>query len=248
MLPLHQRSAKAKRKASDTSYLQSNVGNVMGGVSSPINNNVHGDASPRSGQFSLDVFMDFMSSSYEHKKSSAHKKSSHLRKFQVDIPSRLLMILAMVFLIVPILIFMHKVAHIHEDHDEAHFKAENLLNVDTNAVLSQFRVNNNSSTPSHDDVNNSTGHFVETRGDEKETMDGVETMEQVDLLMGEDKPNAVEGDDSESTTTGVTASSTAYTSDNQTALMTVAAHSGEDEHSNSINGTALKEEVEEAVR
>jgi hypothetical protein len=41
-------------------------------------------------------------------------------------------------MVVPLLIFFYKEAHIHENHDEAHFKPEKFINVDTHDVLSHF--------------------------------------------------------------------------------------------------------------
>lgn len=60
------------------------------------------------------------------------------RRFQVRVPCRLVTILALVFLIVPVFIFLHKEAHIHEDHDEAHFKSKNYLNVNARDVFADF--------------------------------------------------------------------------------------------------------------
>lgn len=135
----HQRSTK--RRVSDTSYLQSNP-IVAGGAnldtaSCPL------PLPPRSGQLGfaaaslMENIEDFMNYGAPNKK----KSTASSRKFHVDVPRRLLVILAMVFLIAPLIIFLHKEAHIHEDHDEGHFKAEKFVNVDTESILSQFRVN-----------------------------------------------------------------------------------------------------------
>ncbi|KAL3933422.1 MAG: hypothetical protein SGARI_003714 [Bacillariaceae sp.] len=187
MLPLHQRSAKAKRKASDAAGLLSN-----GAIEGP----------PRSGQFSLTAALmdnlDFLGSSSNDKKSSRKHHHPHpsspKRKFQVEIPRKLMIILAAVFLIAPLLTFLHKEAHIHENHDEAHYKPERFVNVDADAVLSQFRAKNASLSHSGDETlqldSNNTAHFVEKRGEEKPPVEG-ETMHHVDMHMDENpKANA----------------------------------------------------------
>lgn len=135
----HQRSTK--RRVSDTAYLQSNPiiagGANLDTASSPL------PLPPRSGQLGsaaaslMENIEDFMNYGAPKKK----KSTASSRKFHVDVPRRLLVILAMIFLIAPLIIFLHKEAHIHEDHDEGHFKAEKFVNVDTESILSQFRVN-----------------------------------------------------------------------------------------------------------
>jgi hypothetical protein len=194
LLPLHQRAAK--RKVGDANFLP------PPGVAASVN----AETPPRSGQFNLAAALmenlDFLgggsNNNNNHDKKPPTKRHAHSpkRKFQVEIPSRLLIILAMVFLIAPILIFLHKEAHIHEDHDRAHYKAEKFVNVDTDAVLSQFRANATSArsgsesgdASSHD--TNSTVHFVETRGEEKGTGNVGDNMLHVDMLM-EQNPKAV---------------------------------------------------------
>lgn len=84
--------------------------------------------SPRSGQFLLPVF-------YER----THRDESKQRKYQVHLPTRMLWILAMVFLLVPLSIFGYREAHFHETQEHApHFKTEKFVNVNTEAVLAQL--------------------------------------------------------------------------------------------------------------
>ena len=43
------------------------------------------------------------------------------------------------FLIVPVIIFIHKQLHINENHYRSHFKTEKYVNVDTSAIWDNFR-------------------------------------------------------------------------------------------------------------
>jgi len=61
-------------------------------------------------------------------------------RFQVKVPCRLMTILAVVFLIFPCLIFLHKERHIHDGHYQYHFKPEHYANVDTKDVWENFRL------------------------------------------------------------------------------------------------------------
>lgn len=61
------------------------------------------------------------------------------RRFQVKVPTKILIVLALVFLFIPGLIFLHKEMHIHEDHYESHFKTEKYIHVNTDEVFSKFR-------------------------------------------------------------------------------------------------------------
>jgi hypothetical protein len=69
---------------------------------------------------------------------TAKKGRRRQHQYQVQMPSRLLGILALVFLIVPILIFMHKEANIRSDR-VAHYRTEKFINVNTEDVFSTFR-------------------------------------------------------------------------------------------------------------
>ena len=62
------------------------------------------------------------------------------RRYQVKVPCRLMAVLALVFLVVPGFVFLHKELHIHDDHHESHFKAEKYVNVDTKHVWDTFRL------------------------------------------------------------------------------------------------------------
>jgi len=66
--------------------------------------------------------------------------ASAKRRFQVKVPCRLMAILALVFLIVPGLVFLHREIHIHEDHYQYHFKQEHYVNVNTKDVWDNFRL------------------------------------------------------------------------------------------------------------
>ncbi|KAG7363129.1 2-dehydropantoate 2-reductase [Nitzschia inconspicua] len=133
----HQRSSK--RKMSESSFLPSNAITAGGAISNPTATQL--PLPPRSGQ-QLNIASSLLENIEEFMNYGAPKKKRPQRKFHVDIPSRLLVILAIVFLIGPLIIFLHKEAHIHDVHREAHFKPEKFVNVDTESVLSQFRDNN----------------------------------------------------------------------------------------------------------
>jgi len=62
------------------------------------------------------------------------------RRFQVKVPYGLMIVLALVFLILPGLIFIHKELHIHDEHYQSHFKTEKYINVDTKGVWDNFRL------------------------------------------------------------------------------------------------------------
>ena len=66
------------------------------------------------------------------------KDASAKRRFRVNIPKKMMVILALVFLIAPLIVFLYKEAHIHENHDESHFKPEKYINVDTHDVMAHF--------------------------------------------------------------------------------------------------------------
>jgi hypothetical protein len=119
---------------------------------------------PRSGQFNIAAELLKLN---ERKKDgdSAGAHQHGKKRFQVRLPGRLLFVLALIFLVLPILIFLHKEAHIH-NHDSAHYKAEKFINVDTESIFNQFgaRVGTNSNvTISSDDANGGEQH-VEQQG------------------------------------------------------------------------------------
>ncbi|KAG7341952.1 hypothetical protein IV203_007044 [Nitzschia inconspicua] len=168
----HQRSSK--RKMSESSFLPSNAITAGGGISNPTATQL--PLPPRSGQ-QLNIASSLLENIEEFMNYGAPKRKRPQRKFHVDIPSRLLAILAIVFLIGPLIIFLHKEAHIHDVHREAHFKPEKFVNVDTESVLSQFRDNNitrdeasrdHNATRSNDDEKmKMQGNFDSTPTEEK---------------------------------------------------------------------------------
>jgi hypothetical protein len=84
-------------------------------------------AAPRSGPFAFPTL-------FVNDDKDGHDR----RRFKVSLPTRMLLILVMVFLAVPLMVFFYKEVHIHEAHDEAHFKPEKFVNVNTHDVISQF--------------------------------------------------------------------------------------------------------------
>jgi hypothetical protein len=90
----------------------------------------HHPAPPRSAQFGLPT----LSTTTPDEKLDDH----HKRRYRVNLPIRMLAVLVMVFLAVPLMVFFYKEVHIHDGHDEAHFKPEKLVNVNTQDVISQF--------------------------------------------------------------------------------------------------------------
>jgi len=80
----------------------------------------------------LPTHFDF---SYRDKKDATAK-----RRFQVKVPYRLMVILALVFLFIPGMMFVHKELHIHDDYYVNHHKTEKYVNVNTKEVWDNFRV------------------------------------------------------------------------------------------------------------
>lgn len=64
------------------------------------------------------------------------KDASAKRRFRVNLPKPMLVVLTVIFLIVPMLIFFYK--EVHMGHNEAHYKSEKFINVDTHDVMSHF--------------------------------------------------------------------------------------------------------------
>jgi hypothetical protein len=91
------------------------------------NNNAAGSASAV-----LPKHVDF---SYRDRKDVTAK-----RRYQVKVPCRLMVILALVFVLFPGLIFIHKELHIHDDYSMTHFKTEKYVNVNTKEVWDSFLV------------------------------------------------------------------------------------------------------------
>jgi hypothetical protein len=159
-LPLHQGQRNAKRKMSDIALFASSTAAT---VTSAFTHHV---PAPRSGQFNIAAeLLNFQDGKKRDDDSSTHHHHHHhhhhgkQKRFQVRLPSRLLIILALIFLVLPVLIFLRKEAHIHEDHhDTAHYKAEKFINVDTESILNQFGAQvahtNSNITASSDDIHN----------------------------------------------------------------------------------------------
>ena len=76
------------------------------------------------------------------------------KKFQVKVPTRMLIILALVFVVVPVLIFLYKEAHIHENHHEAHFKTKKFIGVDSKDTFKHFLDNRQNRTSSKSGASN----------------------------------------------------------------------------------------------
>lgn len=63
--------------------------------------------------------------------------------FRVNVPVKLLVTLGLVFVLIPVLIFLHKELHIHEDHHQPHFRQQKFVNVDQKQAMAHFTVNQN---------------------------------------------------------------------------------------------------------
>lgn len=76
-----------------------------------------------------------------HDRSATAKK-----KFQVNVPTKMLCILGLIFLLMPISVFWYKEKHIHEDHHNPHFRQQKFVNVDQKQALAHFKENQNNET------------------------------------------------------------------------------------------------------
>jgi hypothetical protein len=103
----------------------------------------HVSPPPRSGQ-SLFLPSSMLQYSVRDKTAAAAK-----RRYNVNIPTRMIVILVLVFMIAPLMIFFYKEFHIHDDHNEPHFKPEKFVNVDTNDVLSHLLDNKQNKNSTH---------------------------------------------------------------------------------------------------
>mmetsp|Transcript_18541 Transcript_18541/g.45924 ORF Transcript_18541/g.45924 Transcript_18541/m.45924 type:complete len:186 (-) Transcript_18541:68-625(-) len=65
------------------------------------------------------------------------------KKFQVNVPTRMLVVLGLVFVLMPMSVFFYKEKHLHEDHHEPHFKQQKFVNVDKKQALAHFVENQN---------------------------------------------------------------------------------------------------------
>jgi hypothetical protein len=92
------------------------------------------------------------------------------KKFQVNVPTRLLAILGLVFLLIPVFVFLYKEAHIHEDHHKAHYHAEKFVNVDSKHAMAHFLDNHNKTTKtSSNDEEDRMIHGEDTHGNSTDT-------------------------------------------------------------------------------
>jgi hypothetical protein len=98
-------------------------------------------APPRSNQFILPVFHERASADDDH---SVNSK----RKYKVNLPARMLCILAMIFLLVPLVIFGYRETHLNGTTKQGpHFKVEKYVNVNTEDVLLQISKRNKELDP-----------------------------------------------------------------------------------------------------
>jgi hypothetical protein len=103
-------------------------------------------APPRSGQLTLPPRLHF----------GGGKGDDDKHKYRVSLPTNMILVLAVVFVIVPLLIFFYKEVHIHEDHHYPHYKSEKFINVDTHDVMSHFRDNHHHQSSRSHSSSNST--------------------------------------------------------------------------------------------
>jgi hypothetical protein len=75
--------------------------------------------------------------------------ASAKRRYNVNIPTRMITILVLVFMIAPLLIFFYKEVHIHDELNQPHFKPEKFVNVDTHDVLSHLLDNKQNKNSTH---------------------------------------------------------------------------------------------------
>jgi hypothetical protein len=82
------------------------------------------------------------------------------RRYNVNIPSRMIAVLVLVFMIAPLMTFFYKEVHIHDEHHQPHYKSEKFVNVDTQDVLSHlldYKQNKNSTSVSGDEGGGNAG-------------------------------------------------------------------------------------------
>jgi hypothetical protein len=136
---------RQKRKASHTALDTKSAVLPLTAASSTTATVTGGPSTPKPGP--ADFFTDLIHTVVPaSKKQIQHEKKSDVvtggskqrRKFQVHVPCRLMVVLATVFLILPLIVFMQKEAHIHEDHDEAHYKSHKYINVRAADAMAEF--------------------------------------------------------------------------------------------------------------
>jgi hypothetical protein len=123
-------------------------------------------APPRSGQLVLPPRLHF----------GGGKGDDDKHKYRVSLPTNMILVLAVIFVIVPLLIFFYKEVHIHDDHHEPHYKSEKFINVDTHDVMSHFRDNHHhQSSSSH---SNSTKQGMDYPGSSSADADLADGLQQ----------------------------------------------------------------------
>jgi hypothetical protein len=123
-------------------------------------------APPRSGQLVLPPRLHF----------GGGKGDDDKHKYRVSLPTNMILVLAVIFVIVPLLIFFYKEVHIHDDHHEPHYKSEKFINVDTHYVMSHFRDNHHhQSSSSH---SNSTKQGMDHPGSSSADADLADDLQQ----------------------------------------------------------------------
>lgn len=89
-----------------------------------------------------------------------HSYSKHEKRkqqYKVNLPTRMLVILGLIFLVVPVIIFGYKEVHIHDDHQgQSHYKTQKFVNVNTEDVFANFA--NHSSSTNYLPHKNQTNH------------------------------------------------------------------------------------------
>lgn len=120
------------------------------------------------------------------------------RRFQVKVPTKLLGALALVFILIPGLIFLHKEIHIHEDHYESHFRTEKYIDVNTDEMFSKFRLATNQTDTTTTTTTTSIQHH-DNDEEEKDTSNVVDTVvinnHTINTISGSDDMDHVKGDE-----------------------------------------------------
>mmetsp|Transcript_27069 Transcript_27069/g.59705 ORF Transcript_27069/g.59705 Transcript_27069/m.59705 type:complete len:323 (-) Transcript_27069:1329-2297(-) len=116
--------------------------------------------------------------------------ASGKRRFQVKVPCRLMIVTALVFLIFPGLVFIHKELHIHESQYGRHFKTENYVNVDTKGVWDNFKLAT-TDEDAHDEleVDLDTGQLRQKESKDEDRLGGVVSNIE-ELLVAEAPPSS----------------------------------------------------------
>lgn len=103
------------------------------------------------------------------------------RRFQVKVPTKLLGALALVFILIPGLIFLHKEIHIHEDHYESHFRTEKYIDVNTDEMFSKFRLATNQTDTTTTTTTTSIQHH-DNDEEEKDTSTDISSILNINVV------------------------------------------------------------------